>query len=109
MTAAALADIHGNVHVLHAVLADPRFEAADQVVVLGDVVAGTFPPETLELVRTSPRGSFARRRWPKRSDARRVPRTRALSSSDCGRRNMGDPGFEPGTSALSERRSNRLS
>jgi predicted phosphodiesterase len=32
------------------VLADPRFEAAGGVVVLGDVVAGTFPAETLDLV-----------------------------------------------------------
>jgi predicted phosphodiesterase len=50
MATAALADIHGNVHALKAVLADPRFEASEQVVVLGDVVAGTFPAETLELV-----------------------------------------------------------
>ena len=50
MAIAALADIHGNVHALQAVLADPRFEAADQVVVLGDVVAGTFPAETLDFV-----------------------------------------------------------
>jgi predicted phosphodiesterase len=50
MAIAALADIHGNVQALRAVLADPRFEAADGVVVLGDVVAGTFPAETLELV-----------------------------------------------------------
>jgi predicted phosphodiesterase len=50
MAIAALADIHGNVHALRAVLADPRFEATDGVVVLGDVVAGTFPAETLDLV-----------------------------------------------------------
>jgi predicted phosphodiesterase len=50
MAVAALADIHGNVHALRAVVADPRFEAVDRVVVLGDVVAGTFPAETLDLV-----------------------------------------------------------
>jgi predicted phosphodiesterase len=50
MAVAALADIHGNVHALQAVLADPRFVAADRIVVLGDVVAGTFPAETLDLV-----------------------------------------------------------
>jgi putative phosphoesterase len=45
---AALADIHGNVQALDAVLADPRCAAADEIVVLGDVVAGTFPVECLE-------------------------------------------------------------
>jgi len=45
---AALADIHGNVQALDAVLADPRFAAAERVVVLGDVVAGTFPAETFD-------------------------------------------------------------
>jgi predicted phosphodiesterase len=47
---AALADIHGNLHALDAVLADPRFQSADDVVVLGDVVTGTFPAETLDRV-----------------------------------------------------------
>jgi predicted phosphodiesterase len=40
---AALADIHGNIQALDAVLADPRLP--EQVLVLGDVVAGTFPTE----------------------------------------------------------------
>jgi predicted phosphodiesterase len=48
MPVAALADIHGNVQALEAVLADPRFAAAERVVVLGDVVAGTFPAETFD-------------------------------------------------------------
>jgi predicted phosphodiesterase len=48
MPVAALADIHGNVQALDAVLADPRFAAAERVVVLGDVVAGTFPVETFD-------------------------------------------------------------
>ena len=48
MAVAALADVHGNVHALEAVLADPRFAAAERVVVLGDTVAGTFPVETLD-------------------------------------------------------------
>jgi putative phosphoesterase len=48
MLTAALADIHGNLQALDAVLADPRVTAADQIVVLGDVVAGTFPPETFD-------------------------------------------------------------
>jgi putative phosphoesterase len=48
VTVAALADIHGNVHGLDAVLADPRCAAADEIVVLGDVVAGTFPAECMD-------------------------------------------------------------
>jgi predicted phosphodiesterase len=48
MPTAALADIHGNVQALDAVLADRRFAAAEHVVVLGDVVAGTFPAETFD-------------------------------------------------------------
>ncbi|MEX2211145.1 MAG: metallophosphoesterase family protein [Gaiellaceae bacterium] len=47
MAIAALADIHGNVQALDAVLADRRIAAAERVVVLGDVIAGTFPAETL--------------------------------------------------------------
>lgn len=48
MKVAALADIHGNVQALDAVLADPRCASADEIVVLGDVVAGTFPVECLD-------------------------------------------------------------
>ncbi len=48
MPTAALADIHGNLHALDAVLADPRVAAAERIVVLGDVVAGTFPVETFD-------------------------------------------------------------
>jgi predicted phosphodiesterase len=50
MRVAALADIHGNVHALAAVLADPRCRTADLVVVLGDVIAGPFPAETFDLL-----------------------------------------------------------
>ena len=46
VTVAALADIHGNVQALDAVLADPRLP--EQIVVLGDVVAGTFPAESYD-------------------------------------------------------------
>jgi predicted phosphodiesterase len=48
MPVAAIADIHGNVQALDAVLVDPRFTAAERIVVLGDVVAGTFPAETFD-------------------------------------------------------------
>jgi predicted phosphodiesterase len=50
VTVAALADIHGNVHALEAVLADARVAEADEVVVLGDTIAGTFPSECLDLL-----------------------------------------------------------
>jgi predicted phosphodiesterase len=50
MRVAALADIHGNIHALEAVLADPRCSGADLVVVLGDVIAGPFPAETFDRV-----------------------------------------------------------
>lgn len=48
MRVAALADVHGNVHALDAVLTDPRCTAADLIVVLGDVIAGVFPAETFD-------------------------------------------------------------
>ena len=48
MPTAALADIHGNIQALDAVLADPRCAAADRIAVLGDVIAGTFPVETFD-------------------------------------------------------------
>ena len=48
MATAALADIHGNAHALEAVLSDPRLAHADRIVVLGDVVTGTLPAETLD-------------------------------------------------------------
>ena len=48
MKVAALADIHGNVQALDAVLADPRCASADEIVVLGDAVAGTFPVECFD-------------------------------------------------------------
>jgi predicted phosphodiesterase len=52
MPTAALADIHGNVQALDAVLADPRLTSAERIVVLGDVVAGTFPAETFDRLVT---------------------------------------------------------
>jgi predicted phosphodiesterase len=54
MPTAALADIHGNLQALEAVLADPRLAAADRIVVLGDVVTGTFPAETLDHLAALP-------------------------------------------------------
>jgi putative phosphoesterase len=48
VTVAALADIHGNLPALEAVLADPAFARADVVVIGGDVVAGPMPAEVLD-------------------------------------------------------------
>ena len=50
MQFAVLADVHGNVQALDSVLADPRCAAADEIIVLGDVVAGTFPAECFDLL-----------------------------------------------------------
>ena len=50
MPVAAIADIHANLHALKAVLADDRFRSADEVVILGDSIAGPFPAETFDLL-----------------------------------------------------------
>ena len=52
MRIAILADIHGNVLALEAVLADLKLRNVDQVVNLGDCVSGPlWPRETAELLR----------------------------------------------------------
>jgi putative phosphoesterase len=48
---AALYDVHGNLPALEAVLAEVEQEAPDVVLVGGDVSAGPFPAESLELLR----------------------------------------------------------
>ena len=48
MLVALIADIHGNLTALDAVLAELEQEGADQVVCLGDVATGQQPVETLE-------------------------------------------------------------
>ena len=45
---AVLADIHGNLPALEAVLAEPDVAAADLVVLDGDLADGPFPAETLD-------------------------------------------------------------
>jgi predicted phosphodiesterase len=47
-TVAVLADVHGVLPVLEAVLAEPEVVAADLVVVCGDLAAGPMPVETLD-------------------------------------------------------------
>jgi putative phosphoesterase len=49
---AALYDIHGNLPALEAVLADVEAAEPDVILVGGDVSAGPFPGECLELLRT---------------------------------------------------------
>jgi putative phosphoesterase len=47
---AVLSDIHGVLPSLEAVLAEPDVEAADQIVLTGDIAAGPQPVETLDLL-----------------------------------------------------------
>lgn len=47
---AVLADIHGVLPALEAVLAEPEVAAADRIVVLGDAAAGPNPCEVLDLL-----------------------------------------------------------
>jgi putative phosphoesterase len=58
MRIAVLADIHGNLPALRAVLAEVDAEAPDAVVVAGDVVAGPFVRESLELLRVRPEPTY---------------------------------------------------
>ncbi|WP_410569809.1 metallophosphoesterase family protein [Amycolatopsis sp. cmx-4-61] len=48
MKVAVLSDIHGVLPALAAVLAEPDVRAADRIVLLGDLLAGPMPVETLE-------------------------------------------------------------
>ncbi|MEA5366156.1 YfcE family phosphodiesterase [Amycolatopsis sp., V23-08] len=48
MRIAVLSDIHGVLPALEAVLAEPDVLAADRIVLLGDMLAGPMPVETLE-------------------------------------------------------------
>ena len=50
MRVAALYDVHGNLPALEAVLSDPRCRAADVIVSGGDLVAGPYPAECLDLL-----------------------------------------------------------
>ena len=47
---AVLADIHGNLPALEAVLGEPDVTAADAVVLLGDIALGPMPGETLDVL-----------------------------------------------------------
>ena len=45
---AVLSDVHGVLPALDAVLAEPAVQAADRVVVTGDLAAGPMPAQTLD-------------------------------------------------------------
>ena len=47
---AVLADVHGNLPALSAVLAEPDVAASDAVVLLGDIALGPMPAQTLEVL-----------------------------------------------------------
>jgi len=60
MRVAVLADIHGNLPALEAVLADIAVTDADLLMICGDVASGPLPIETLEVLRALPRARFVR-------------------------------------------------
>ncbi len=60
MRVAALADIHGNLPALEAVLAEVALEDVDLIVVCGDVASGPLPVETIGVLRALPRTRFVR-------------------------------------------------
>src|SRR5260370_13163912 len=60
MTIAVLADIHGNLPALEAVLADVALTDADVLMTCGDVASGPLPIETLDVLRALHRARFVR-------------------------------------------------
>jgi len=50
-----LADVHGNLPALEAVLADLQPEKTDGMIVAGDLIGGPQPNETIQLLRSSSR------------------------------------------------------
>ena len=60
MRVAAIADIHGNLPALEAVLGEVRHEEPDLIVVCGDVASGPMPAQTIDALRKLPRARFVR-------------------------------------------------
>ena len=57
---AAIADIHGNLPALEAVLEEVRREQPDLILVCGDVASGPMPAQTIDVLRKLPRARFVR-------------------------------------------------
>jgi putative phosphoesterase len=60
MRVAAIADVHGNLPALEAVLDAIERERPDVIVCCGDVASGPMPAETIDLLRTLPGARFVR-------------------------------------------------
>jgi len=60
MRVAALADIHGNLPALEAVLREVEREQPDLIVFCGDVASGPMPSETIDLLQTIHGARFVR-------------------------------------------------
>ncbi len=60
MRIAVMADIHGNLPALEAVLSDVALEASNVVVVCGDVASGPLPVKALDLLRVLSGARFIR-------------------------------------------------
>jgi putative phosphoesterase len=60
MRVAALADVHGNLPALEAVLSEVDAERPDLVVFCGDVASGPMPAETIEMLRAVANARFVR-------------------------------------------------
>jgi putative phosphoesterase len=58
MRVAAIADVHGNLPALQAVLSDVARKNVDLVVVCGDVASGPLPSETIEVLRALANARF---------------------------------------------------
>ncbi len=60
MRVGVLADVHGNLPALEAVLADLEQDQPDLMVVCGDVASGPLPAETIDLLMALPNARFVR-------------------------------------------------
>src|SRR5437868_15417503 len=60
MRVAVIADVHGNLPALEAVLEEIERERPDVIVSCGDVASGPMPTETIDVLRRPPRTRFVR-------------------------------------------------